>query len=80
MNERQGGKSLSPRGSFSCEERGGGRERGYEVEKKLAYSDFVRVLPVYFSFRSIAIPAPSPSHLLFPGNARGKVAMTMSHS
>lgn len=75
MNERQGGKSLSPRGSFSCGEReriGGG--------KKLAYSDFVRVLPVYFSFRSIAIPAPSPPHLLFPGNARGKVAMTMSHS
>lgn len=27
MNERQGGKSLSPRGSFSCEGRGGGRER-----------------------------------------------------
>lgn len=40
----------------------------------------MRVLPVYFSFRSIAIPASSPPHLLFPGNARGKVAMTMSHS
>lgn len=66
MNGRQGGKSLSPRGSFST-----GRGRGrIEGGKKLAYSDFVRVLPVYFSFRSIAIPPPPP-HLLFPGkNAR----------
>lgn len=33
MNERQGGKSLSPRGSFSCEERGGGEREDRRWKK-----------------------------------------------